>query len=538
MTAISERTLSDIIEDAAALRPHADAVVDRHQRLTFAELDEGVGRLAGSLAALGVRRGSRVAVWMVNRAEWILAYFAVVRLGGVLVAVNTRYTTREAHHVLRHSGAEVLLMQDRFRSSHYTAMLRELCPAIGRQPPAQWHSEALPALREVLVLGEEVPRGARRFDRAVAEGDPPVDLPRVRPEDPALLLYTSGTTSRPKGVLLTHRNVVANSYYSGERQQLTPTDRMLFVLPLCSAFSCVHGIVAIYGHGGTAVLLDAFSAEDCLSLIETEHCTSMYGVDSIFQSLLAHPRRASYDLGSLRTGVGVLTPEVATAVHDELGVPDYHGGYGSTEVGGVATLTSVVDPLDIRLRSVGTPVPGCELRIVDPSTGAVVCDGVEGEIVLRGFNVMDGYDRDDEATRAVLDQDGWFHSGDIGRILPGGYLEFRGRLKDVLKPNGFNVSPLEVEEVLALHPAVRLSVVVGVPDRRTTETGYAYVVPEDGVSPPTSEELREHCAKHLAKFKIPAHFEFVTGDLPRNDLGKILRADLAQAAMAAVQEAG
>jgi fatty-acyl-CoA synthase len=531
---VCEQTLPDLLRTAAADTPEAEAVVDGKTRLSYADLNQRVSQLAGALDALGVRRGTRVALWMVNRAEWIVTYFAVAQLGAVLVAINTRYTSRECRHILEQSGAEMLVMQDAFRASSYTTQLREMCPEIDAGEPGRWRSETLPALREVVVVGEDVPQGARRFDLVAAEAVEPVELPHIEPDDPALLLFTSGTTSRPKGVPLTHRNVIANSYYSGERQQLTPRDRMLFVLPLCSAFSCVHGIVAIFSHGGTAVLLEAFSAEDCLALIEQERCTSMYGVDSVFQALIAHPRRDSFDLSSLRTGVGVLSPEVASAIYTELGVPDYHGGYGSTEVGGVATVTSVVDPLEIRLQSAGTPVPGCEVSIVDPETGSVSVPGAEGEIRLRGFNVMAGYDQDEKASGAVLDQDGWYHTGDLGRILPGGYLQFRGRLKDVLKPNGFNVSPVEVEEVLALHPAVRLCAVVGVPDRHTTEAGYAYLVIADGMATPTYSELREHCAKYIAKFKIPAHFEFVYGDLPRNDLGKILRGDLARAAGSAV----
>lgn len=526
----AEATVLDVFESAVRARPRGEAVVCGTERLSYEELGARVDRFAEGLRQLGLTKGDRVAVWMVNRTEWLVTYFAVARLGAVLVALNPRYTVDECRHVLDASQAKAVVMQDGFRRHDYLAALRSLCPEIDRVGPGRWSSVAVPSLREVVVVGDGGARGTRSFSEVVEGGrrsiDPgePVPTADADPDDTFLLLFTSGTTSRSKGVMLSHRNIVANNFLSGERQRLTPDDRMLFVLPLASAFSCAHGLIAILSHHGTFVLLDSFSPSDCMRLIERERCTTMYGVGSMFQDIIDAPERPDHDLGSLRTGVGILTPEMAEAVREVLGVREYHNGWGMTESGGVSTMTTVADPVAIRTGTVGTPLPGVELKIADPVTGERVAEGAAGEVLVRGTAVTRGYHQDPEATDALIDEDGWLHSADLGRLLPGGYLEYLGRLKDLIKPNGFSVSPAEIEAVLSTLPGVRAAAVVGVPDRRTMEAVFAFVVRDPAAEVPLdTAAVREHCAGLLAGYKIPQYVEFIEDDLPRNDLGKVLK---------------
>jgi fatty-acyl-CoA synthase len=526
----ADATIVDLLDRAVQSNPDGTAVVSGADRLSYRELSETVDRLAQGLRTLGVTPGDRVALWLVNRTEWLLTYFAAARIGALLVAVNTRYTAGECRHVLLASEANVLVMQDEFRDHQYLDALGSICPEVDQADPGGWRSRELPSLRDVIVVGTRRPRGSHAFGslveagrRVLSSGRPAPEV-TVGPDDIFLVLFTSGTTSRSKGVTLTHRNIVPSNYYSGERQRLGPDDRMLIALPLSSAFACAHALVAIMGHFGTAVLLDAFSATACLRLIEQERCTSMYGVNQLFAELIEAPFRKDFDLTSMRTGVGVLTAEMAEAIRTELGFGEYHQGWGMTECGGVATVTSVVDPVEIRMRTVGTPVPGIELRIIDTDSGARAADGAVGEIVIGGAAITRGYYRDAEASAQLVDGDGWLHTGDLGLILPGGYLAYQGRIKDLIKPGGFNVSALEVEEAICSLPGVRSAAVVGVPDRNTMEAVFAFVVRQDAADLDAGA-VRRHCAGQLAKFKVPKYVEFV-GDLPRNDLSKVLKAPL------------
>ncbi len=533
MVTWADATVVDTLDRAVHLNGEGEAVVYGAERLTYRELAARADHLAAGLHELGIRESDRIAVWLVNRPEWLITYFAAAKLGAILVAVNTRYTTEECRHILHTAGASVLVVQDEFRRRRYLDSVRELCPGIAEMDPGTWSSSEVPSLREVIAVGPGALRGSRAFQSVLDDGRritaagaaPPAA--GTGPDDTFLILFTSGTTAKPKGVMLSHRNIVPNNYYSGERQQLGPRDRMLIVLPLSSAFSCAHALIAIMSHQGTVILLDSFSATECAQTIEHERCTVMYAVNSMFMDLIDAPDRAANDISSLRTGVGVLTADVAEAVRSELGIPDYHQGWGMTECGGVATLTSVVDPVAIRTHTVGTPLPGTEVKIAGPAAGSRAEDGAPGEILVRGSSVTSGYYHDAEATARLVDAEGWLHTSDLGQVLPGGYLRFLGRIKDTYKPNGYSVSPLEVEEVIRSLPGIRDVTVFGVPDSRTMEAGYAIVVREPSAdSQLDADAVRRHCATRLAGYKIPRYVEFRDDDLPRNDLGKVLKARL------------
>ncbi|MEI2774881.1 MAG: CoA transferase [Tetrasphaera sp.] len=528
----ADMTVWDLFERAVRERPEGEAVVSGQDRLTYRELAHEVHRLAAGLREIGVGRGDRIALWMVNRTEWLVTYFAVAKIGGVLVTLNPRYTASECGHILRTTGSKALVVQDRYGQHDYLDVLRSMVPEVDDGPPGALASPALPALREVIVLGAQCPSSARTYAMVQRLGDnattdsPEMAGTEASVDDLFLLLFTSGTTSASKGVALTHRNIVANNFASGERQRLTPLDRMLFVLPLPSAFSCAHGLVAILSHLGTFVLLDRFTATGCLELIERERCTSMYGVGSLFQDLIEANDRGDYDLSSLRTGVGILTPDMARAIYEQLGVPEYHNGWGMTESGGVSTMTSPGDPVDVRLGSIGTPLPGVEIIIADPITGSIVEHGEVGEILIRGTSVTSGYYGEPEATAALIDERGWLHSADLGVIDRGGYVRYMGRIKDVIKTDGNSVSPAEVENVIAQIPGVREVAVLGVPDPRSMEIVYAFVVLEAGVTGLDADAIRRECRQRLAGYKVPRHIQVVSDGLPRNDLGKLLRTEL------------
>lgn len=531
MVTWADATVVDMLDFAAESNPLGEAVVCGKERLTYQELAGKVEVLARGFQRLGVRPGDRVALWMVNRPEWIITYFAAAKIGAILVAVNTRYTTQECRQILRAAEVSVLIVQDEFRKHRYLDSVISICPEVTEESPGAWSSSAIPSLREVIVVGSASSRGTRAFQDVMTCGQEPnapgaTPAVRIEPDDTFLILFTSGTTARSKGVMLSHRNVIPNNFYSGERQQLSRQDRMLIALPLSSAFSCVHALIAAVSHLGTLVLLDSFSATACMQLIDKEACSAMYSVDSMIQEIIGAPDRGDYDLGSWRTGVGVVSAATAEAISSRLGVPAYHQGWGMTECGGVGTLTSIVDPVWVRQQTVGSPLPGFEIKIVDPDTGASAADGDIGEIVIRGRSVMKGFYADPESTAQVIDRAGWLRTSDLGQLLPGGYLRFRGRIKDTFKPNGFSVSPLEIEEVICSLPGVKSAAVFGVPDRKMMEAGFAVVVRDHPVGAELdADTIKRHCAEHLASYKIPRYIEFVS-DLPRNDLGKVLKVQL------------
>jgi fatty-acyl-CoA synthase len=515
-------TIVDMLDWATSVAPDRVAVIAGEQRLSYRELHDRVTRVSAGLQHHGIGEGDRVAIWLVNRPEWLIAYFAIARLGAVVVAVNTRSTGAECQFVLDDSGAKMLITQASFRRQAFVAMFESMC----------WDDRQAPSL--VVV---DPPAGSRHLSFAAVElaGSAParagtLRFPTLSPDDPFLILYTSGTTSAAKGVLLTHRNVVRNHYWAGERQRFTERDRLLVILPLFSAFNCVNGLIAIMTHAGSMVLLPAFDPVETMAVLVGEECTAMYGVDTVFRDIIDCPQRSEYDLSALRTGSGLLSPPMARAIRHELGVTEYCQVYGMTECGAVATMNSVTDSDEVRFTTIGHAMPDVAIRIVDPATRDERGDGEIGEITVRGYTVMQGYLGNEPATKAAIDDDGWLHTGDLAERTPGGDLVFRGRIKEMLKPGGFNVSSLEVEDVIRAHPAVQDAAVVGVPDERLMEAGFAFVRRKPGADV-TAEELSVFCKQRMAGFKVPSHFRFTESEFPRNALGKVEKLQLRASAI-------
>jgi fatty-acyl-CoA synthase len=513
------RTLPDLLDEIAARYPEREAVVGGGDRLTYREYRDRVRRLAKGFHRLGVRRGDKVALLMENRVEWLLTDFAVQLLGATLVAVSTWSRQRELEYVLGHSDASTVIVTERFRGQDYGAMVGEI-------------RDRLPGLHQVVALGARGD-GVTAFDdlwslgAGVTDADIDTAQRAVTPDDIAYILYTSGTTSTPKGVQLQHRGLVENMFGIGERQHLTPDDRMWMGISLFWGFGCENALLAVMTHGGTIVLQSDFDAGDALALIERERCTVYYGTPNIALALWEHPDRARRDLSSLRTGAAIGSPPAMQMVMD-LGAREICNVYGLTECYGNCAVTDAHDPIDVRLNTSGRPLPGMELRIVDPETRRVLPPGEVGEILIRGY-MTPGYYKDAEKNATAFDAEGFFLSGDLGLIDEGGRLRFRGRIKEMVKTGGINVAPVEVEEILSTHPSVEQVYVVGVPDRRKEEVLAAVIVLRDGHDA-TADQLRAFCRQSLAAFKVPQHVRLVKrSELPVTATGKVQKVKLSEA---------
>jgi fatty-acyl-CoA synthase len=507
------RTIPAFLDEFAAKFPDRQALVDSDRSFTFRTLRDRVQHLARSLLALGVKQGDKVAILMGNRAEWVLMDFAITTIGAVMVGVNTWSTTRELEYVLSHSDTTVLITADRFLKSDFLAQLDELRP---------W-SNTLPLLRHVIVVGEDTRpdmMSFATFDALATEV--PANAIRaidVAPEDLAYILYTSGSTARPKGVMILHRGLIENLYNIGERLGFDQTDRLWLAISLFWGLGCENALFAALTHGSCVVLQESFDAGEALRIMEKERCTALYGMPNMIQALMEHPDFARRDVSAMRKGATIGTPDRMLFVMRDL-LPHACQIFGLTETYGNCAVTDWRDPDELRARTAGRVMPGTEFRIVDPQTEAVLPSGVTGELRVKGY-VTPGYYKDPERTADSFDADGFFRTGDYCQLDADGNLTFRGRLKEMLKTGGINVAPIEVEEILLLHPAVEQAHVIGLPDAGRDEIVAAVVVrkPDTTVS---EQEILVHCRKEMAVYKVPRRLIFVAAtDLPLTVTGKL-----------------
>jgi fatty-acyl-CoA synthase len=406
-----------------------------------------------------------------------------------------------------------------------------MVPEVAQRPPGQRSAARLPALRELIVLGQPALAAARSFDEVLALGrslDSAVvrnASAQVRPTDILYVLYTSGSTARPKGVTLAHAGCLENGFNIGERQHLTRADRLWLAVPLFWSFGAANALMALITHGGTVVLQERFEAAEAVRLIATERCTVYYGMSHMAHAMLATPAWQQYDTRSLRTGLTIGTPEeVALTMHD-LGVRDICNVYGATETYGNATVTDAHESEALRLHSQGKPLPGMQLRIVHPETRLALPAGEIGEILVAGY-VTPGYYRDPENNARAFDAEGYFCTGDLGRLDAEGRLHFCGRLKDLIKSGGINISPLEVEAYLMTHPKVKQAYVIGLPDTVKGEVPVAAVELQDGEAI-SAAQLRSFCRGRIASYKIPTRVIFLGADeFPRTSTGKVQKTEL------------
>ena len=509
----NSRTFAGLMDEMAARFGARNFLTVGDKRLSYSEFRTEVRQLAKGLHALGVRRGDKVALLMGNQAEWLIADFAVTSLGAILVAVNTWWKQSELQHALVTTEASVLLMVDSYLGNDYLSVLSSMGDL----------AEVCPRLRHLVVLGASVPAHALRYEALLEGGravpDAAIDAAQqaVQPDDTAYLLFTSGSTSRSKAVRLTHRGCIENCHGIGENMHLTEQDRVLIPTSMFWSFSCVNALFAVMTHGGSLVLLFKYDTGDMLRQIEQERCTGAYTLPHIVQALREHPELATRDLSSWRTGI---CRSSLVDIMAQIGPKEMVTGYGLTECYGHSVQTDGRSPLSERRRHCGRPLPGVEMKVIDPETGSLVPAGTAGEILLRG-HATPGYYNDPERTREAIDAEGWFHTGDVGVLDDAGMLAFKGRFKELIKTGGINVSPADVEEVLMEHPDVQQAVVVGIPDAARDEIVAAMVVVKPGAQVDPSA-LIAHCRRTAAVFKVPRFLQLVTEqDIPLTDTGKV-----------------
>src|SRR4051812_32522518 len=524
-------TIGQALRETARRYPQADALVfcNPPARMTWSEFDTTVDRVCRSLLAIGLEPGDHFGIWATNVPEWVLLQFATARIGVVLVNINPAYRAGELQYALCQSDVRGLALVDAFKSSNYFAMLNEVCPELAASQEADLCSDVFPKLQSVISLrGGPLP-GALTWNELLTRGET-VPTSRVheiestlQPLDAINIQYTSGTTGQPKGATLSHRNILLNAYYAGDGQRLDHTDRVCLPVPLYHCFGCVLGTLCCVAHGAAMIFpAESFQVAATLAAIEQERCTAIYGVPTMFLSLFEHEEYPRRDLSSLRTGIMAGSPcpiELMKRVTSEMGVRELTIGYGQTEASPLITQTRTNDPIELRVGTVGRPLPGVAAKIVDTTSGESLGDGQQGEMCARGHGVMLGYYNMPQETAHAIDAEGWLHTGDLAMREPNGYYCITGRLRDMIIRGGENVYPREIEERLYEHPAVLDVQVVGVPDRRLGEEVLACVRFKSGQQA-TQDELCAFCREKLAHYKTPRHWKFVDS-FPTTVTGKI-----------------
>ena len=499
---------------------------------TYSEFREDVDNFAAALISLGVRRGSKVAIWATNVPEWFITFWATTKIGAVLVTVNTAYKIHEAEYLLRQSDTHTLVMIESCLDSNYKAIINELCPELTSLKPGEpMHCKKLPFLRNIITVGFRQP-GCLTFPEAMERSSlvPREEVLRmaagVRAGDVCNMQYTSGTTGFPKGVMLTHYNVVNNGKCIGDRMDLSTADRMMIQVPMFHCFGMVLSMTSSMTHGATLCPMPYFSAKVSLACINQERITCFNGVPTMFIAMFNHPDYRKTDFSYMRTGIMAgagCPPELMrrAARPDEMNMTGIVSVYGQTESAPGSTMSACFDSLDLRTNTVGYAFPHVECKIVDPETGETLPDNMNGEFCSRGYNTMKGYYKMPGATEATVDAEGWLHSGDLACRDSDGNYRITGRLKDMIIRGGENIYPKEIEEFIYTHPAVRDVQVIGVPDKKYGEEAMACVILKQPGSV-TVEEMMDYIKASLARHKVPRYIEFVDS-FPMNAAGKILK---------------
>ncbi|MFC3615293.1 AMP-binding protein [Lutimaribacter marinistellae] len=522
-------TIPELLADCVSKRPEADAVVfaSNGMRWSWGEFASRVDDLAGGLLEIGIAKGDRVGIWSPNRPEWVLTQFATARIGAILVNINPAYQVFELEFALRKTGCKALILVERFNSSDYVAMMREVAPELADAEPGSLQAGDLPALQSVIVCSDEPHPGCFTFADISARGaqTPTSKLDTIgatlEPDDAINIQFTSGTTGLPKGATLTHRNIVNNANFVTSAMALTEADLLCIPVPFYHCFGMVMGTLGCVTKGAVMVVPgEGFDPESTLRAVADEKCTSLYGVPTMFVAMLEHPEFDTFNLSHLRTGIMAGSPcpiEVMKKVQKDMNMSEVTIAYGMTETSPVSFQSSIDTPLNKRVSSVGRVQPHLEVRIVDEK-GAVVPVGAEGELQTRGYSVMQGYWDDPEKTAEAIDAEGWMHTGDLARLDEDGYCNITGRVKDMIIRGGENISPREVEEFLYTHPGVSQVQVFGVPDAKFGEIVATWIMPKPGVVL-TEEEVRGFYRGSIAHYKVPKLVRFKP-ELPMTVTGK------------------
>jgi fatty-acyl-CoA synthase len=540
MAQILNFTVGGLLEEMARRYPENDCLVypDRNLRYSYRAFDALCDRVAKGLLKIGVKRGDHVAIWATNVPEWVVLQFATAKIGAVLVTVNTSYKGTELEYVLRQSDATTLFLVRGFKDTDYVETLYQVAPELKTSRPGSLASSRLPCLCTVVFLGADAPSGMlpygelERLGATVSTDEWQRATSGLAQHQVINMQYTSGTTGFPKGVMLTHHNLVNNGFNIGECMKFTDQDRLCIPVPFFHCFGCVLGVLACVTHGATMVPVETFNAEAVLRTIEVERCTAVHGVPTMFIAELEHPAFRNYDLSSLRTGIMAGSPcpiEVMKRVIRDMHASEITIAYGQTEASPVITQTRTDDPIELRVATVGRALPEVEVKIVDIETGVTLPPGKQGELCARGYLVMKGYYQMPEETARAIDRDSWLHTGDLAVMDENGYCKITGRIKNMIIRGGENVYPREIEEFLYTHPKVSDVQVYGVPDRKYGEQVMAAIKLKDGVRC-TEDEIRAFCRGRIANFKVPAYVKFVD-EYPMTASGKIQKFKLRELAI-------
>lgn len=497
---------------------------------TYPEFRDDVDTFARALISMGVRQGDHVAIWATNVPQWYITFWATVKIGAVLVTVNTAYKIHEAEYLLRQSDTHTLVMTDGYKDSDYVAIIRELIPELDELDEGKpIHSRRLPFLRNIITC-ESAQKGCWTWDAALAQAEKtPIEAvyrraAMINKHDVCNMQYTSGTTGFPKGVMLTHYNVVNNGKAIGDCMDLSTADRMMIQVPMFHCFGMVLAMTASMTHGVTMSPIPAFSPRKGLACINKEKITAFHGVPTMFIAMLGHEDFEKTDFSHMRTGIMAGSPcpiKVMKEVIEKMHMDEICITYGQTEASPATTMSKTTDSIETRVNTVGGAIFGVECKIVDPETGEDCPDNVDGEFVARGYNIMKGYYKMPEATANAIDRDGWLHTGDLARRLPDGNYKITGRIKDMIIRGGENIYPKEIEDFIYTHEKVQDVQVIGVPDKQYGEEIMACVIKKPDVEC-TAEEIREYVMSHMAKHKTPKYVMFVDS-FPMNAAGKILK---------------
>jgi len=498
---------------------------------TYPEFRDDVDKFAAALIAMGVNKGDHVSIWATNVPAWYITFWATVKIGAVLVTVNSSYKIHEAEYLFHQSDTHTLVMIDGFKDSDYVAIINQICPELATCSPGDLRSERLPVLRNVITVDSKQP-GCYTWDETMAlsakVSHEQVEARRraIDKHDICNMQYTSGTTGFPKGVMLSHYSIVNNGKVIGDCMDLSTADKLMIQVPMFHCFGMVLAMTASVTHGTAMCPITAFSPQKGLACINKERITAFHGVPTMFIAMLEHPDFANTDFSHVRTGIMAGSPcpvKVMEDVLNKMNMREICITYGQTESAPAITMSTTEDSTETRVNTVGAEVYGVEVKIVNPETGEELPDDADGELCARGYNIMKGYYKMPEATNAVIDADGWLHTGDVARRLPDGNYKITGRIKDMIIRGGENIYPKEIEDFLYTHPKIRDVQVIGVPSEAYGEEIMACVILKEGTgSAELADEIKDYVRANMAKHKVPSYVDFVS-EFPMNAAGKILK---------------
>lgn len=525
-----EVTLSQLLRQKMQDNPDKEFIVysDRDLRFTYKQFNERVSNLAKGFLSIGVKKGGHLGIWATNVPDWLTMMFAAARIGAISVTVNTNYKLHELEYLVKQSDITTLCLSDGFRDSDYVEMINTLVPEIKESERGHLKSNKFPFLKNMVFIGPQKHRGMFSLSELILVGSHTSDDEMLEIEnsvdchDVVNMQYTSGTTGFPKGVMLTHYNIINNGFSIGERQKFTTAEKLCLPVPLFHCFGITLGVMAILTHGGTLVILENFDPLLVLASIQKERCTALYGVPTMFIAELNHPMFNMFDLSSLRTGIMAGSPcpmDVMRKVIDKMYMKDITIVFGLTESSPGMTQTRADDPVEKKVATVGTEFDGVEVKVLDSETGNECPPDVPGELCCRGYNVMKGYYKMPEETAKVIDKNGWLHSGDLGVKDKDGFFSVTGRIKDMIIRGGENIYPREIEEFLYLMKGIKDVQVAGIADEKYGEVAGAFIILEEDTKL-TEEDVIDYCRGKISRFKIPQYVFFIDS-FPMTGSGKI-----------------